>query len=284
MIKPINFTGKVGAVENTQRRQSAPNIKLENDCFVKQPSMTDKSVEYAKRKIIQHLKDEGKEYSIIISPKGEILDERLGDDKSVSVNPEKIVKNAIMLHGHPEILPLSTGDVATLLASDAKSEEAVMENGQFSKISKTYPMKLDTPYFDLYRDFEKQLCIMGLDELGYDTKINEEDFLNLARTYISSIMAINCDDMVADEVYEMLGKFGVETCDDLNQNYETVLGRASMFSPHLKLDYDKAHNVIKNNYDELMEFLNSPKGKIIRHKFLERIAQEFDLKYETDMF
>lgn len=284
MIKSISFAGNVNPVNNQTKKEKTPNLVLENDCFVKQNIEKDKSIEYAKQKIIQHLKGDGKEYSVVIAPSGEILDEKLGNSESVSINPDLIVKNAVMMHGHPIYMPLSTGDVATLLATDAKSEEAIMENGQYSKVSKTYPFKLEKPYFDLYTDFEKRLCIMGLSELGYDCEINSEDFTKLAQDYLSSILGRDCSDMSADEANEMLLKFGVELGDDLNQNYDQVLNRACLMAPYKKLDFDKAHNIIKNNYDELMEFLNSPKGKIIRHKFLEKIAQEFDLNYETDMF
>lgn len=283
MINSLHFLGNSKLNLNNNKNYKSAQIEYPNDCFIKEQSKKDISLEYAKNKILQKLNDEGVEYSFVIAPDGEIIKESEGNSKSVSVNYNDIVQNAILMHGHPEKLPLSTGDVAILLSTNAKSEEAIAKDGTYSKLTKLTPFEEKGNYHELYGKLEKELCEMGLEKLGYDYKTNKDDVFNLACEYLNSITMQDYKNKSYDEIAEILKKFELELTDNIDENYKKISKRYSFQSPYKNLNFDKAHNLIMENYDELMNFLNSEEGIKLRHEFLEKLAEKYNLLYESNM-
>ena len=173
MINSICSTINIGKISNN-KRLSFKGLEVPVDTFSR-TTKADSGYEVAKNKIIQAIIDTNTEYGIILSPDGEIIDEDQGSEHKCTVRSDKVVPNSRLMHGHPKPLPLSSGDIACLLATDAKSEEAITRDGKYSRLVKQTPFKSSLPYKELYFQLEKTLCLKALDKLGIDYKFNTHD-------------------------------------------------------------------------------------------------------------
>lgn len=285
MIGSISFLGQIPSIHNTNRTQ-VHKMSEKSDCFIKSHEDIDKlsqTIEKAKEKIKQILVEKNIEYGVIISPEGRLLQENSGDEKSCKFDSRKVVPNAILIHGHPEDLPLSSGDIAGLLATDAKVEEAVTKEGKFSRLIKKYPFRSQKSYSDLYYELEKKLNLMALDALGIDYKLNMDDVIKMGVDYLKQITGRSYDNADLEEILMQLNKFGIKTNGSLEEIFKSL--KDAMFlqlitNPH---KYDKEHNCIIEHTDAISNFLDTEEGIKIRHKLVQEVADEYNLIYETNL-
>lgn len=283
MINRINFLGQVQANTDLQARKHT-KVESEPDSFSISPEgKKDQSIRKAKERIIEELKKTGNEYGFTISENGEILEETQGNEKSCTVDSRKITPNAILLHGHPIATPLSSGDIAILLATDAKSQEAITQDGRFSRLTKKAPIKLSEGYAKLYHIFEKELCLMALDKLGVDYTLNNEDVAQMGRDYVYSQTGKDMSDMTVEEVFKELNKYGIQTDCSSQEIFDQL--KEYMFMQFLTepQKYDKEHNAIMENKQRIEEFLDSEEGTKTRHQLVERLAERYNMDYETNL-
>lgn len=286
MISGINFLGQITPKYDLQAQK--PALKpMECDCFVKSTPETDKkeeAIQKAKEKIIQEIKDNNIEYGFTISPEGEILAQNRGDEHSCSVDSRKIVPQAILLHGHPVALPLSSRDIAVLIATPAKTQEAIMQDGKFSRMSKRNPDNGTGDYRQIYYNLEKQLNLMALEQLGIDYRLNMGDIIKMGKDHIQYSTMRDMEDADDDTIIEELNKLGIDTQqppEQIANDLKELMFYQLLTNPQ---KYDKEHNSIMDNYDSIQELLNSDEGKVLRHKFAQKIADKYDLEYQTDLF
>lgn len=285
MIGSINFLGQIPTIQSISKTQSH-KIPEKSDCFIKSEKDADKlsqTIEMAKEKIRQILFDSNIEYGVVISPDGKLLQESSGDEKSCKFDSRKVVPDAILIHGHPEDLPLSSGDIAGLLATDAKVEEAITKDGNFSRLIKKYPFKSQKDYSNLYYELEKKLSLMALDALGIDYKLNKDDVIKMGIDYLKYITGKSYDNADSEEFLTQLNKFGIKTdgsLEDIFQSLKDAMFLQLITNPH---KYDKEHNCIIENTDAISEFLDTEEGIKIRHKLVQDVADDYNLIYETNL-
>ena len=282
MIKTINFFGQINPRTYAKAKSEYSINSGKCDCFVKS-QLSEKTLQYAKEKIIKEIDNNGVEYSLIISPTGEILSETRGDKESCKVDSGKILPNAILMHGHPKALPLSSGDIAILLASDAKSQEAVTRDGKSSKLSKQEAFRVNKDYNELYFELERQLCLMALDRLGIDYRINSDDIEQMGRDCIQYLTGQMLDNESKDEIFERLAKFGISTeksPEQIAKDLKKLMYYQLLLNPH---KYDKEHNSIIENYQLIQDYLDTAEGIQTRHDFLKKVAEIYNLNYETNL-
>ncbi len=280
MISSVNF---LNPLKFNNVKSKTVHFKSSNDCFIKQSRPEDAAMKYAKEKILQEIKNSGTEYMVVISQDGKILAENSGKETEVSVNLSDIAPESILMHGHPEKFPLSPADITTLLSSGAKSEEAIMQDGYYSKMTKLPQAQSYIPTSGLYQNLEQRLCLAAMKEMGLDCSYKEDDVLPMAKDYLSKTLNKDFSQKSKDEVFIMLNALGVDT----SQNFENVYNQLKQLMDYSFSNlekYDKQQNMIMQNYDKIQDFLNSDDGKFVRHKFLEEIAKEYNLKYETNLY
>jgi len=142
MINGITFKGQI---QSTNANKNSKGIKptLKPDSFeLSDNAKFKKTYDKAKAEIIKTLKEQGTEKCFILTKDGKILTEKTGDDKEVRLNLENLPSGCTLIHGHPNYLPLSSGDIACLLCSDLSVIEAITENGDYSKMAKEVPFTI----------------------------------------------------------------------------------------------------------------------------------------------
>ena len=284
MIGAINFLGNI-QTNYGEKRASNPALKpMEHDCFVKSTEGEKaKTLREAKEKIINKIIEENTEYGYTISPEGEILEEYGGDEHSCTLDSRKIVPHAILMHGHPSPLPLSSGDIAILLATPADSQEAITRDGKFSKLTKKYPINNEKSYRDLYFELEKMLCLMALDKMGIDYKLNKDDIAQMGRDYIEYQTGQNFENEDSSEVLKRLENLGIDTSksnEEIAAKLKELMFLQLLTNPQ---KYDKEHKTIIENMQSIHDFLDSEEGTRTRHEFVQNIARAYDLNYETNL-
>ncbi len=283
MINNVSFLGHIKPI-STNNKAQAP-IKISgDDCFVRTSSDLDKSKDNAKQKIIDVLKYENVEYSYTIAPDGTILDENKGDEGACSIDSRKVVKGAVLMHGHPVPLPLSSGDIASLLATDAVSDEAVTVDGKYSRLVKNELYKSDKGYQELYFQLEQQLCLKALDSLGIDYKFNKDDLIDMFKDYLELNMGKSKSATSDEDAEKIMAQLDISSDEDKleesRKKLEQMMYFQLMSNPH---KYDKKHNAIVENYALVQDFLNSEEGIHVRHEFCRDVAQQYNMTYETNL-
>lgn len=285
MINRINFLGQIQTIQG-KKNEHFQTKPLECDCFVKNAALEnkkEKAVQKAKEIILERLAEKNLETGVIISPEGEICQISSGNEHSCSFDTRKIVPNAILIHGHPVELPLSSGDIAVLLATPASTQEAIMKDGKFSRISKKTPDNGIGEYRQLYYDLEKQLNLIALDKLGIDYKTNYDDVAVMGKDYIEYTTGQNQEGLSQEEIFEKLEKYGIDTSiepEDMAEKLKELMYFQLLLNPH---KYDKEHNCIVDNIGTIKEFLETEKGLQTRHNLVQKAAQDYDLVYETNL-
>lgn len=283
MLNSISFMGHVNPISKTTGAQ-APIKTSGDDCFVRSASPLDKSKADAKAKIIDVLKQENLEYSFTIAPNGTVLDENKGTEGACSIDSRKVVKNSVLMHGHPVPLPLSSGDIASLLATDAISDEAITVDGKYSRLIKNESYKIDKDYRDLYFELEQQLCLKALDNLGIDYQFREADLIDMFKDYLETNMCKPKDSTTDEDAKRIMSQLDIscdeDKLDESRKQLEQMMYFQLMSNPH---KYDKKHNTIVENYPLVQEFLNSPDGIKVRHEFCRDVAKQFNMTYETNL-
>ncbi len=219
------------------------------------------------------------EYGFTISPDGRILEESSGNENSCSTDSRKVEPNSILMHGHPVPLPLSTGDIAILLATEAKTMEAVTVDGKYSRLTKKYPFNAEKSYTELYCELEKQLMVKAMDELGIDYKINKNDLIAMFKEY-------NGNQSLSDEdAVNEASKYGIDFKNASLEEIKNKVNKLMAFQIfQYPAKYDKIHNSIMENYNLIQKYMDTKEGIQTRHKFIEDIAAQYGLIYETDLF
>ncbi len=282
MIGNISFSGIIKPQINNFNKPALYSADIKSDTFERTENPLSQIISHAKNKIMEVLKENNTEYGFTISKDGRILEESNGDAHSCSTDARKIEPDSILIHGHPVPTPLSSGDVAVLLATDSKTMEAVTVDGKYSRLTKKYPSKEDSLYIELYPALEKQLRMKVLDALGIDYNINKHDLIEMFKDYLGNEQSYPLSDEYA--VNESI-HFGINFQDDNLEDIQSKL--KDLMSFHLLINpykYDKIHNLVIKYYDEINNYLNSPAGTEVRHKFLEDVASQYDLIYETNLF
>lgn len=257
---------------------------MQNDSFERTTDDLSQARERAKDKIIQAIIDTNTEYGVVIAPDGRILQENQGTEGKCSVDARLVEPNSILMHGHPKPLPLSSGDIACLLASDAKSQEAITRDGKFSRLTKKGHWKSPRRYGDLYFELEKRLCLKALDKMGIDYRINKQDLAQIFKDYMNYQSGIDQNSISDEEAFLEMPKYGIEVKDnDFEKPYEQIkemMWWKIMTEPQ---KYDKEHNTIMDNYGLINSFLDSDEGFDVRVDFIKDIAKEYDLIYESNL-
>lgn len=283
MINRINFLGQIRTIQS-KKNEHFQTKPIECDCFVKSANLKESAIKKAKEIISEELAERNLETGVIISPDGEICQISTGNEHSCSFDTRKIVPNALLIHGHPVELPLSSGDIAVLLATPASTQEAIMKDGKFSRISKKTQDNGVGEYRQLYYELEKQLNLMALDKLGIDYKTNYDDVAAMGKDYIEYATGQSQEDLSQEEIFEKLEKYGVDTNKtpkDIAEKLKELMFYQLLLNPH---KYDKEHNCIMDNIDTIKEFLETEEGLQIRHNLVQKAAQDYDLIYETNLF
>lgn len=283
MINRINFLGQIQTIQG-KKNEHFQTKPMECDCFVKSANLKESAIKKAKEIISEELAEKNLETGVIISPDGEICQISTGNEHSCSFDTRKIAPNALLIHGHPVELPLSSGDIAVLLATPAGTQEAIMKDGKFSRISKKTQDNGVGEYRQLYYELEKQLNLMALDKLGIDYKTNYDDVAAMGKDYIEYATGQSQEDLSQEEIFEKLEKYGVDTNKtpkDIAEKLKELMFYQLLLNPH---KYDKEHNCILDNIDTIKEFLETEEGLQIRHNLVQKAAQDYDLIYETNLF
>mgnify|MGYP005808891021 FL=1 len=283
MINRINFLGQIQTIQG-KKNEHFQTKPMECDCFVKSANLKESAIKKAKEIISEELAEKNLETGVIISPDGEICQISTGNEHSCSFDTRKIAPNALLIHGHPVELPLSSGDIAVLLATPASTQEAIMKDGKFSRISKKTQDNGVGEYRQLYYELEKQLNLMALDKLGIDYKTNYDDVAAMGKDYIEYATGQSQEDLSQEEIFEKLEKYGVDTNKtpkDIAEKLKELMFYQLLLNPH---KYDKEHNCILDNIDTIKEFLETEEGLQIRHNLVQKAAQDYDLIYETNLF
>ena len=283
MINRVNFLGQIQTIQG-KKNEHFQTKPIECDCFVKSANLKESAIKKAKEIISEELAEKNLETGVIISPDGEICQISTGNEHSCSFDTRKIVPNALLIHGHPVELPLSSGDIAVLLATPASTQEAIMKDGKFSRISKKTQDNGVGEYRQLYYELEKQLNLMALDKLGIDYKTNYDDVAAMGKDYIEYATGQSQEDLSQEEIFEKLEKYGVDTNKtpkDIAEKLKELMFYQLLLNPH---KYDKEHNCIMDNIDTIKEFLETEEGLQIRHNLVQKAAQDYDLIYETNLF
>ena len=283
MINRINFLGQIQTIQG-KKNEHFQTKPMECDCFVKSANLKESAIKKAKEIISEELAEKNLETGVIISPDGEICQISTGNEHSCSFDTRKIAPNALLIHGHPVELPLSSGDIAVLLATPASTQEAIMKDGKFSRISKKTQDNGVGEYRQLYYELEKQLNLMALDKLGIDYKTNYDDVAAMGKDYIEYATGQSQEDLSQEEIFENLEKYGVDTNKtpkDIAEKLKELMFYQLLLNPH---KYDKEHNCILDNIDTIKEFLETEEGLQIRHNLVQKAAQDYDLIYETNLF
>lgn len=288
----MNFTSRIAKSEFLKNNNVLNFCSATPDTFEKSSQRQNYEIAYdaAKSKIISYLDGENPiEYGISIDKNGTILEEDAGDEHSCTSDIRKIIPGTAMLHGHPAPLPLSSGDIASLLASDASEIVAFTKDGKFSSLRKNNEtLNTSESYPSIYPALEKKLCKKCLDKMGIDYSIKKEDVANLARGYLEYETGKDTKDKSDDEVFKELMTFGFcyhsQNPEYMMAELRTLMDFYFLMNPAKREECDKAHKLIMENYSEIQELFNSEEGPQIRHEFLKDVAKEYHLSYTTDLF
>ncbi len=282
MINGINYINSINKTpQNAIYNSLAFKGNNNADTFERKNNKIEEKLSYAISKITDSLKHNRTEYMVIINPDGSVHESQ-GDEHKCSMPYSCIKEGAVSMHGHPEKLPLSSGDIAGLLTSSCISETAFTVDGKYSKLTKrTWHNYSPSDFGRLYAQFEKELCLMALDKMGIDYHYSQEDIIDMCADIHPIVQTKNFEETV--EYMKQEGQILNGTPDEMAQKLiEGPLSFKVLFDFEHK--YDKAHNIIMNNYEDIKQYLNSEDGLITRNELVEKIADEYNLEYETNMF
>lgn len=279
MLNSIHFLGINSSYQTKESKQTSKvHSQPKCDTFVKTLTPFEKAYAESKKKIQNAIKNSNCEYSIVLDSDGKISDENMGSEHSCKVDSRKVAPGSVLMHGHPKRLPLSSGDVAILLATDAKSEEAIMADGAISKLTKTVPFKEPQSYGSLYEQLERKLCLMALDDLGINYKVTKRDVMDIFCDYTSKDR--NTDE---EEILKSMKQYGIDISaplDEMDKQVRELCYFQLITNPNR---YNKEHATIMENYSLIGDYLSADEGLELRHRFLEEIASDYGLIYETTL-
>ena len=286
MIDKISFKGFVRVRNDNMLNDRVYIQPMKCDTFERTEKPLDKKeIAYneAKKRIIDELNKTGFERQIVISPDGEILDDRVGDDYSCDVDTDSIIPYSMLCHGHPVQWPLSIDDIALFLTTNAISEEAITNDGKYSKLTKKELFKLNKNTKEVYQELEKTLGRMVLDKLNIKHEVDMDDAMDMAREFLEYVKHRSYSQSNNDEITDELKMFGIDT----TQEPEQIIENLKKFMFHQVLmqpeKYDKLLRVMNENLRAIDDFLKTPDGVKIRHEINRLAAKEYNLIYETNM-
>ena len=283
MITKICSLSQIKPFNNT-RQVSFRSQEPQTDTFVRTNNNFKQAYDCAKNKIIQAIIDTNTEYSVVLAENGQVLDENQGTEHRCTIDSRKVEQNSVLMHGHPKPLPLSSGDIACLLASKAKSQEAITKDGKYSRLTKKETNKPLLDYRETYFQLEKALCLKALDKLGIDYKLNKHDIAGMFKDYLNYQCGANPEEISDEEAFKEMPKYGLSTEDDKLLNTYSQL--KEMMWWQLMSDpqkYDKEHHTIMDNYDLVNSYLDSEEGFETRVEFVKEVANQYNLEYESNL-
>ncbi len=281
MITGINYINSINKIGRNIVYTSPAFKGSQPDTFERKCNQNEEKISYGKSKVIEALKRDGTEYVVIVNPDGSVHESQ-GDGNKCSIPYSCIEKGAVSMHGHPEKLPLSSVDIVGLLTSNCISETAFTVDGKYSKLTKRTQHNFPTSDFGrLYYQFEKELCLMALDKMGIDYHYSREDIIKMCAEIFPTVQTKSFEEML-----EYMNKIGHPLNGTPDEMAEQV--KKGIFSFKILCDterkYDKAANVIIKNDEAIYQYLNSPDGLVTRNEFVKKIADDYNLEYETNMF
>ena len=283
MIAKICSLTQIKPFINT-KQVSFRSQDMQNDTFLRTNNNFKQAYDCAKKKIIQAIIDTNTEYSVVLAENGQVLDENQGSEHSCSIDSRKVEQNSILMHGHPKPLPLSSGDIACLLASKAKSQEAITKDGKYSRLTKKETNRPLLNYRETYFQLEKSLCLKALDKLGIDYKLNKHDIANMFKDYLNYQCGTNPEEITDEKAFEEMPKYGVifqeDNIDETYSQLKELMWWQLMSDPQ---KYDKEHHTIMNNYDLINSYLDSETGFETRVEFVKEVANQYNLEYESNL-
>lgn len=282
MINPVYNISNLARI-NSSAPNSTPKLSYPEDVFICRTPKLEIAKKDARNKIVEYINNKNVEYGFIIAPDGSILDENEGTESSCGVDSRKVKSGSVLMHGHPIPYPLSSGDIAVLLATKASSIEAVTRDGKFSRLTKEHPEIISPDYSQTYIDFEKRLNLKALDVLGVDYTLNINDIIQMFKDYCSN-NCIPINGKSDEELIKFMSAFDIDINDGLEKakkQLEDMMSFALLFTPK---KYDKEHNAILDNMPAIKALLDSDEGIILRNDFVKEIASELGLVYETNLF
>ena len=238
-----------------------------------------KQIQQAKERIIKALTDKNSELLVVINPDGSIY-ESMGDNKKCEISSNSIKMNAILIHGHPEEIPLSPDDVATLLLTDAKSQEAITKDDKYSKLTKKQNFKLNCNPLELSEELSLMLYKEVMDKLAIDYNYTEEDIIKMLKD------ALQCEqiNLTYEEALEILGHKGIKISDDINKTAEEIKKKLLKYQmQYYPRQYNNIYKAWRKNFNVIYKYLQSDEYKKCADNFLKHVAEKYNLKYETNM-
>ncbi len=277
MIKNISYINIPSVANNRTIYKPAFKASFQ-DSFEKSNDTISDKIKFAKKEIIKTLETENIEHAFLINPDGQVFNNK-GEDLSCTIDSKLIKPGAILIHGHPDKTPLSTNDVAFLLATDAISQEAIYKDGSSSKMTKKSQFKTDKPSIQVYMDLEDQLSAQTLDKLGIDYKTTKDDVIKLVNDTFSNMLFKDFSQLSYEEILKIIKNFGITPSDNPEEIVQDIKKKFISYQPY----QDKLQTVILNNRDNIEQYLSTDEGILSGHKFWQNIADKYNLVYETDM-
>ncbi len=293
MIKPVFFKGNIS---NTFKSANhIEQMQIKPDSFEPSDELKlERAKAAARESISDAIKENGIERCVILLPNGEVFSTTDGNSDSVGIKDGCIPKDCIMLHGHPSsYVPLSTRDVRTLLVSPAKSEEAVMYNGDYSRLVKNSNFNHMNREFcspeDLDLNLEASLYEMVFDKMGIDYDFKPQDIVDIYRDVKQNIEYRDMTSKTDEDIISELKMYGVDvnSPDAINQLKNILMYTLLLRSINFDTKYGRNQKIYKVAFGEkeqqIRDFLATDEGLAVRQDFLKQVAEKYNLTYETNM-
>lgn len=280
MINPINFTLPIQKIK-TLNFKGNTHIETKPDSFEKSPeTKLEQAKEYARTRILEFMNNTNKEYGVLISKNGEILEEIEGTESNCKISPDKLQDDCVFIHGHSVKSPLSPRDVSMLLINNIESVEAISPEGQISRMTKTELTPRVNP--DTIDDeLSKKVCLKFLDEFGIDYSYTEDDLADLFKEYMA-YNKMDSEGLSKEDLLKRAQVFGFYDGKDLQKACENVYDTLDLYDISY-MQKRKPIALIEQNKDLIDSETYTPRGIRIGNEFLSEIAKEYHLEYETDM-
>ncbi len=172
-------------------------------------------------------------------------------------------------------------EISDFLTGRADSIKVKLPDGEISKISKTSETP-DIKTKNLKEELSDRISLKFLDAFGVDYKETEEELAGLFKEYLSDT-GTNTKNKDYDWFISQMKTFGFNDGKNLAKGYRNVYNALYATTLDTEFLFDKKHNAIKQNQKRIEEETNTPLGIKIYKEFLKEIAEEYHLRYETDM-
>lgn len=281
MINKINLCNypKINQRKNTTQLAFKQNMPMDT-VEINDSTRYNQAYLNAKKQLISTLRQTNTECGTIINSKGRITDDFTGAANKYLFNNAAIEPNSTIIIGRTINLPLSTEDIAQLLASDAHSIETITKDGQYSKLTKNDSnIKLKNKE-KTAKALTHRLYNKAAQAAGISLKPTKSEFLELAKDYIYNSEGKEFNNKSYEEILEELSHQGFKPSNDTSLNYRQL---TKLCKGYTFYETETKYKRILRKEDEINAFLNTPKGFEVIQDFIQDIAEKYDLTYETNM-